>query len=199
MSSGIYQIKNTINNLVYIGSSHQIEHRWSEHKRNLIANRHENVYLQRAWNKYGSNVFSFEVVELADPKQLLTVEQIWLNKTRSFDKSIGYNICVAADAPMRGRTASLETRAKLCKIRKGKGPVIRDKAAWQLSIKKSWERRRLVPVSGETRKRMSFAHKGHHSSEIARKHVSLSKLGSNNPSYKEGKYAGKHKRVIRGM
>ena len=34
-NSGIYQIRNIINNKIYIGSSANIKKRWSEHKRDL--------------------------------------------------------------------------------------------------------------------------------------------------------------------
>lgn len=47
---GIYQIINTINNDIYIGSSVDIVTRFSSHKSCLRRNKHENIYLQFAWN-----------------------------------------------------------------------------------------------------------------------------------------------------
>lgn len=49
MKSGIYLIK--INDKIYIGSSANISKRWREHKTDLIAGRHKNMFLQRTWNK----------------------------------------------------------------------------------------------------------------------------------------------------
>lgn len=43
---GIYEIRNTINNKVYIGSSTNIPIRWKQHIEGLIYNCHENYKLQ---------------------------------------------------------------------------------------------------------------------------------------------------------
>lgn len=51
--SGIYKILNIKNGKFYIGSSNNIKVRWSQHKTLLKNNKHENKYLQNAWNKYG--------------------------------------------------------------------------------------------------------------------------------------------------
>lgn len=47
---GIYKI--IINNKVYIGSSFNIQKRLIQHKSDLKNNRHDNQYLQNAYNKY---------------------------------------------------------------------------------------------------------------------------------------------------
>jgi predicted GIY-YIG superfamily endonuclease len=49
--SGVYEIKNTLNNKRYIGSSVNIQKRWYAHKRMLNLNTHPNKHLQAAWNK----------------------------------------------------------------------------------------------------------------------------------------------------
>ena len=56
---GIYIIKNLKNGKVYVGQSRDIYRRWKEHKNELNKNKHCNVKLQNAWNKYGSDAFSF--------------------------------------------------------------------------------------------------------------------------------------------
>lgn len=76
---GIYRIKNLINNKCYYGSSKEIEKRWSRHENELNKNKHHNIYLQRAWNKYGKTNFSFEVVETCKIKELLVFEQKYLD------------------------------------------------------------------------------------------------------------------------
>lgn len=45
---GVYKIINTINGKIYIGSSKDIDRRWSEHVRALELNAHINPHLQNA-------------------------------------------------------------------------------------------------------------------------------------------------------
>lgn len=90
--SGIYIIRNTINNKIYIGSSIDIQKRWNTHKRDLMKNIHHSIILQRAYNKYGENNFSYEIIEnISNRDILISREQIWLD----FFKP-EYNICVTA-------------------------------------------------------------------------------------------------------
>jgi group I intron endonuclease len=76
---GIYIIKNLLNNKCYYGSSKNIETRWLKHKNELKKGKHINIILQRAWDKYGSDNFSFEVVEECDENILLEREQYYLD------------------------------------------------------------------------------------------------------------------------
>jgi group I intron endonuclease len=76
---GIYRIRNLINGHCYYGSSKDIEKRWKKHKNQLIQNKHINILLYRAWNKYGEDNFIFEVVEECDISILLETEQKYLN------------------------------------------------------------------------------------------------------------------------
>jgi len=59
---GIYQIKNKINGHLYLGSSCDMPRRWQQHRNSLNGNRHDNRYLQNAWNKYGEKVFVLDVI-----------------------------------------------------------------------------------------------------------------------------------------
>lgn len=79
MKSGIYKISCTANNKIYIGSAQDIEERFYRHKLLLNKNKHHNIYLQRAWNIYGSNVFAFEVIEFCQPQDLIFREQFWID------------------------------------------------------------------------------------------------------------------------
>ena len=49
-----------------------LKRRWGRHRSDLKSNRHNNVFLQRIWNKYG-DVFEFEIVELCDVNILLQI------------------------------------------------------------------------------------------------------------------------------
>lgn len=55
--SGIYKIKNQVNDKFYIGSSEKIQSRFSSHKCNLRKNKHKNKHLQSSWNKHGGDAY----------------------------------------------------------------------------------------------------------------------------------------------
>ena len=92
MNSGIYKITNIKNGKFYIGSSKDIEFRWNEHKKHLNGNYHINKKLQNAWNFYGKENFSFDVLETVNECDLLVKEQFYLNMFKPHMKEIGYNI-----------------------------------------------------------------------------------------------------------
>ena len=71
---GIYKITNNVNGKVYIGQSINIEARWKDHINTLNRNISHSVLLQRAWNKYGQENFSFEILELCSEDMLDDVE-----------------------------------------------------------------------------------------------------------------------------
>lgn len=79
MKIGIYRIKNSINNKIYIGSTKNIEARWAKHKALLRHNKHQNAHLQNAWNKYGENAFIFEVIEECKIEDLINREQFFID------------------------------------------------------------------------------------------------------------------------
>lgn len=58
---GLYYIINTKNNNIYIGSSIMLFKRYKEHFLKLRTNKHPNIHLQNAYNKYNENYFEFHV------------------------------------------------------------------------------------------------------------------------------------------
>ena len=82
---GIYKIVNILNKKSYYGSSVEIEKRWIRHKKDLKRNKHHNIHLQRAWNKYGEENFIFEIVILCEVDNLLIIEQSYLNKNPKYN------------------------------------------------------------------------------------------------------------------
>lgn len=114
--SGIYEIVNTVNGHKYIGSSCNIKKRLESHFYTLKNQKHKNILLQRAWNKYGENNFIFRIILYCDVNMLIFYEQ------KCFDNLItrnDYNIAKDASASARGRKASDETRRKLSEAHKG--------------------------------------------------------------------------------
>lgn len=84
---GIYKIRNKQDGKCYYGSSADVNKRFAQHRKTLQNNTHHNVHLQRAWNKYGENAFTFEVVEECERNQMLIREQCYLDTNVD-----GYNI-----------------------------------------------------------------------------------------------------------
>ena len=78
--SGIYQIRNLVNNKIYVGSASDFYERKSQHFSLLKYGKH-NQKLQNSYNKYGKDNFVFEVIEFVEDKnKLLEYEQYWIDK-----------------------------------------------------------------------------------------------------------------------
>lgn len=76
-----------------MGSSINIQNRKREHFDKLKNNIHNNRHLQKAFNKYGKNNFSFEVLEYVEDKyNLIEREQYWMDEYQVSNRELGYNI-----------------------------------------------------------------------------------------------------------
>ena len=77
---GVYKIfSKKLANRCYIGSSINIQNRWKKHIRELKANKHHSVKLQRHFNKYGIDDLEFTILVECDKKELLNEEQSFLD------------------------------------------------------------------------------------------------------------------------
>ena len=95
--SGIYQIRNLVNDKIYIGSSENLYIRYREHFYTLNKNIHRNGKLQKSFNKHGEQNFIFEIIEfIEDKNKLLEIEQYWIDRFKVV--KTGYNI-----QPIAGR------------------------------------------------------------------------------------------------
>jgi group I intron endonuclease len=175
---GVYQIRNILDNNVYIGSAINIKRRWRDHKRELRNNIHRNPHLQYSWNKYGENCFLFEVLEeVIDKSNLINREQYHLDNLNP-----SYNVCkiaysrggtkhseetkkkislsrIGIPSPMKGKHHSYETKKKISKANTGntyaKGSI----------RNKEWKEKQRIAhlgkkLSEETKKKMSEKQKG---------------------------------------
>lgn len=79
MNSGIYEIRNIINNKTYIGSSKNLNHRRSTHFYDLRNNKHKNPHLQKSFNKHGENNFIFSILKECKLEDLISQEQYFLD------------------------------------------------------------------------------------------------------------------------
>jgi len=98
--AGIFQVRNSENGKVLLGSSLNLEGPLNSHKFMLKIGKHRNEALQKEWNEYGQDKFIFEILEIVkvkdDPNfnlsdELTLLEQIWLEKLQPFGER-GYNI-----------------------------------------------------------------------------------------------------------
>lgn len=99
MKMWIYQIKNKVNNKIYIGSTTNLERRWENHVYQLKNNTHHSIKLQKAWNKYGEDNFEFSIIEEfnsdnEDDKYIK--EQYYLDLYEPHTDK-GYNMSAVAD------------------------------------------------------------------------------------------------------
>lgn len=132
----VYAIVNKINGAQYVGSTiGDGRSRWVRHKKDLKNNSHHSKYLQRAYNKYGKDVFEFNILESVDNNILLQVEQKYLDiRKNQYSRHLNYNMIWTA-GNCSGREVSQKTRNKISKSQIGKTipHEVRDK------ISNSWE------------------------------------------------------------
>jgi len=110
MRSGVYTITCLANGKMYVGSTTRLfSQRWGDHKCMLNNNKHTNIHLQRAWNKYSSDSFLFEILETCKPELVLGLEQFWINMLGTY--ADGFNRCPTAGSSY-GLKRSPETNKK---------------------------------------------------------------------------------------
>jgi len=161
MISGIYAIKNTVNQKVYVGSSRNVASRWRAHRLQLRNGTHTNQWLQHAWSKYGERAFEFILIQERAESVLLDAERYWTSCLQALEPAKGYNIAEDPLAPMTGRKHTKEAREKMSKAHKGHS---RNKG--RKFTPEQIEACRLRTLgrkhSAETKAKMSLASKGHH-------------------------------------
>jgi group I intron endonuclease len=184
--SGVYFLECITESRYYIGSSVDIEKRWKEHVRELNAQRHHSIELQKVWNEYGQEDFCFGILAIvSDETDRLMTEQIWIDFTDATNPIFGLNRSAnAADAiagvprtqehndkigrAHLGMKRSLEARMNMSAASR-LGPNPERMRALNLS-------RRGQPLSEEHRNKLSGIHKGRPKSEAHRKAMSEAQL-----------------------
>jgi group I intron endonuclease len=209
----IYSITNLVNDKKYIGLTKNINKRFRAHKKNLKNNNHHNRHLQYAWDKYGKEIFSFELIESNIPIDKIEEKEIYYIKT--FDSfHNGYNLTSGGE---KSKTFSEETIKRMIKSGKEKifsrehkkhiseslkgknngmyGREHTPETKKQISkankgrkfskktIRKMSESHKGIERSEEFKKKLSEALQGREFSEEAIKKMSKAKMGKKNPMY----------------
>ena len=98
--AGVYQVRNTANGRVLLGSSLNLEGPLNRHRFMLKIGSHTNKALQKDWDELGPDHFVFEILEEVkvrdDPNfnlkdELTLLELIWLEKLQPAGER-GYNL-----------------------------------------------------------------------------------------------------------
>lgn len=96
---GVYQVKNLANGKIFIDSGQNIQGKINSCKFQLSLGSYMNKALQEDFNKIGLDNFTFEIIDLLEPKEdtkmdytddLKMLEEIWIDKLQPFDEN-GYN------------------------------------------------------------------------------------------------------------
>lgn len=114
--TGIYIIKNTINNLVYIGQAYNIERRWKVHyaigKKDCSTKYVEyNNQIHTAMRKLGRENFYLEVLEECEKEKLNEREKYWIKYYNSYKN--GYNGTEGGDFNSADKSGENNGRALL--------------------------------------------------------------------------------------
>ena len=110
-----------VNGKIYIGETHDIPTRWSNHKTAARAkNPRYFSYLHRAMNKYGFDKFQIEsIAQFPTEKEALDAEIAFIAMYKTTDRAIGYNLTTGGEG-VSGHKLSEETRQKMSKAQKGR-------------------------------------------------------------------------------
>ena len=112
-TSGVYCIKNLVNEKIYIGSSVNMLRRKKKHFAELRKRIHCNGYLQSSFDKYGESNFVFYILRECPKDELLDVEQLYMDKYQSYNEENGYNL--SKNTKLKPGWAQERTRDKISK------------------------------------------------------------------------------------
>lgn len=94
---GVYQIRNTVNGKIYVGSSVNLDAIFNRHRLELEVGRHRSESLQQDWNAMGEEKFVFETLAQIEEKEgvdtkdeLAQLEKLFIDDLQPFGEK-GYN------------------------------------------------------------------------------------------------------------
>lgn len=96
---GVYQIKNSINGKIFLGSSMNLPGKFNSHRIQLNFKCHHNKALQEDWDLYGADAFTFDILETLKLEEISkdywrdaisAMEDKWLITLQPYGEN-GYN------------------------------------------------------------------------------------------------------------
>lgn len=108
MKSGIYMIE--IGSIYYVGSTKNFEKRFIRHLKGLNSDRHHNIILQRAFNKYKPQRIEMKILEALPYERniIITREQFYIDSYRKEFKGRCCNISDASFGDTRTHHPNIE-------------------------------------------------------------------------------------------
>jgi hypothetical protein len=139
--SYIYGLFCVANNKWYIGSSTNPRRRYIDHKHLLKNNKHRNIKLQRAFNKYGISEFRIYLIQpIRNNSNISEIENGWIRLTNACET--GFNVLKSSSYVFDGKRTSFspETRQKsreanLGRIPWNKGMKFPKGSSWNAGLK----------------------------------------------------------------
>lgn len=163
---GIYSIVCDSNNRIYYGQTTNYRQRVNEHLSSLRRDKHENIHLQRAFNKYGEKSFTFEMVEESESDCLNSLEQEYID-SRPWRELFNINPIAAKPPTSKKGRFSEETLERMSKRMQGENNP---------NYGKTWtDERREAHIKRCKGKKLNL-------SEKERERRKLNFKGDNNPS-----------------
>lgn len=112
----IYAIAHIPTFRLYIGSTIFLWRRWKHHLRELFAQKHHSVALQRAWNKHGASAFGLVVLEIvANEEDMLSAERRWIEQCKPAFNCMGVDM----ERGVFRHTASAKAKMSRSQIERG--------------------------------------------------------------------------------
>ena len=99
LKMGVFQIKNIINSKIFIGSSLDLDAIWNRHKSQLQFRSHPNKELQKDWNEFGEENFTYAILaeikqdedkQIDYSKAVKELEDLYIDELQPYDDR-GYN------------------------------------------------------------------------------------------------------------
>lgn len=161
----------------------------SAHLTDLRGNRHHNIHLQRAWNKYGEQSFTFQIIEpIESLSTLLEREQYYLDRLNP-----QYNICPTAGTSLGCKHSPEANLAKSLR-HKGKSILPEYKRLEMKETRKGEGNPHYrIPITEENREIVRQANLGKARTQAHKDLLAklMSEKRKNQPSHNKGK-----KRII---
>ena len=172
----IYKITNQTNNKFYIGSAVDYELRIKRHINDLKKSRHHSSKLQRSYNKYGLDIFKFEIIEVVlDIDNLIITEQKWLDR---LTPELNMTLIAGLNSHL-GLKRSQETKDKISLKLTGiirsaetKNKISKSKLGFPINGVNMNKDKLGKPLSNEQKLKISIGNKGKIVSEETKKKIS---------------------------